>query len=79
MTGTVTQIKICGAIVSLGDYMKVQYTTGDRMKGGQIEGKVVELWSSELSEGHLQGRLSCGWCFHDYDRILEHTPNTELN
>jgi hypothetical protein len=68
MIGTAKQVKICGQTIKLGDYLKVQYTCGHLWKGRTIEGKVVELWSGE----HLQGRLSCGWCFHDHDRILTH-------
>lgn len=70
MKGTAQQITICGRTVKLGDYLKVKYTTGHDMKGATIQGEVVELWSLELDK-HLQGRLSCGWCFHDHDEILE--------
>ncbi len=73
MTGIATEITICGKTVRLGDEMEVEYTTGERMKGGTIKGKVIELWSPELSEGRLQARLSCGWCFHNRDRIIAHT------
>lgn len=69
--GTATEIKICGETVRIGDCLRVRYTTGQRMKGGTIEGKIVELWSLE-KDNHLQGRLSCGWCFHDQDEILMH-------
>lgn len=75
MTGIAKQIEICGTTASLGDYMEVQYTSGHEMCGGIIKGTVTELWSPELSNGHLQGRLSCGWCFHDNDRVLVHRPN----
>ena len=79
MTGTATEIKICGKTIRLGDEMEVEYTTGKKMKGGRIKGKVVELWSPELGEGHFQARLSCGWCFHNYDRIITHTSNVQGN
>mgnify|MGYP001586204829 FL=1 len=79
MTGTATEIKMCGTTIRLGDEMEVEYTTGERMRGCRIKGKVVELWSPEVSNGHLQARLSCGWCFHDQDRILAHTPNVEVS
>lgn len=67
--GTATEIMICGQVVKLGDHLKVRYLTGERMRGGTIEGEVVELWSDEKG-AHLQGRLSSGWCFHDHDQIL---------
>ena len=70
---------MCGATIRLGDVMEVEYRTGREMKGGRIKGEVVELWSPELSEGHLQGRLSCGWCFHDSDRIISHTQREPAN
>lgn len=47
------------------------------MKGCTIEGEVVELWSRE-KDNHLQGRLSCGWCFHDHDEILSLTVTDEV-
>lgn len=72
MKGKATEIRMCGKTIKLGDFMKVEYTTGERMKGGTIKGKVVELWSPELSNGHLQARLDCGWCFHNHDKILQH-------
>lgn len=70
MGGTAKEVFICGRTVKLGDYLKVEYTTGHSMKGATIQGEVTELWSPELDD-HLQGRLSCGWCFHDHDEILE--------
>ena len=69
MEGKAKEIEMCGTTIRLGDEMEVKYTTGG---GGQIKGKVVELWSPEISEGHLQARLSCGWCFHNHDRIISH-------
>jgi hypothetical protein len=65
----VKEITICGEKIKLGDYLKVEYTTGKEFKGSTIKGTVTELWGNGL----LQGRLSCGWCFHDHDKILEHT------
>jgi len=79
MTGTATEIKMCGRTIRLDDEMEVEYTTGERMKGGRIKGKVVELWSPEVSNGHLQARLSCGWCFHDQDRVISHSSNKMLD
>lgn len=74
MKGTAIEIKMCGTTIHLGDYMKVQYTTGKEFKGATIKGTVTELWSME-KDNHLQARLSCGWCFHDHDRIIEHKPH----
>jgi len=74
--GTAKQITICGHDVKLGDKLKVKYTTGTRMRGGTIEGAVIELWSME-TDNHLQGRLSCGWCFHDCDEIISHDTTKE--
>ena len=70
---------MCGATIRLGDVMEVEYRTGREMKGGRIKGEVIELWSPELNEGHLQGRLSCGWCFHDSDRIISHVKRESAN
>ena len=68
--GTASEVEICGRTIRLGDYVVVEYTTGEQFRGGRIRGKVVELWDGE----HLQGRVESGWCFHDEDRILVHKP-----
>lgn len=68
--GTATKIEMCGTIIRLGDEMEVEYKSYE----ARIKGRVIELWSPEVSNGHLQARLSCGWCFHDYDRIIFHAP-----
>lgn len=70
MGGTSKEAVICGQKVSLGDYVEVEYTTGTWSKGGQIKGKITELWTPELDGGHLQARVESGWCFHNHDRIL---------
>ena len=70
-TGTATMIDICGTTICLGDKLTVVYTANGHLHGSTIEGEVIELWSLELNN-HLQGRLSCGWCFHDHDEIIEH-------
>lgn len=70
MAGTATEITICGRTVRLGDNLKVRYTTGRTTKDGTIEGEVVELWDGSTGE-IPQARLSCGWCFHDWDEIVE--------
>lgn len=75
MKGTATEIQMCGATIRLGDEMEVEYSGGLETRGGRIRGKVVELWSPEVSNGHLQARLSCGWCFHHGDRIVAHTTS----
>lgn len=69
--GTTESILICGKEVSLGDYVKVEYATGERMKDCHIEGKLTKLWSPE-NDNHHQAQINNGWCFHDYDLILEH-------
>ena len=70
MKGTATTMTICGKRVKLGDFVRVKYMDGDSMKGGTIQGKIVELWD----EGLIQGRVESGWCFHDKDNILQHVP-----
>lgn len=70
--GLAKEVVICGRTVRLGDYLKVMYMI-DGYRGCCIEGTVTELWSPEL-DGLLQGRLACGWCFHDYDEIIDHKP-----
>jgi hypothetical protein len=69
--GTATEIRMCGKTLRLGDRVKVRYTTGTWSKGGTLEGEITELWSPEL-DNHWQARVDSGWCFHDYDEILEH-------
>ena len=69
--GKATSLDICGKTICIGDSLKVQYTTGKRFLGATIKGEVIELWSPVL-DGHLQGRLSNGWCFHDHDKIVSH-------
>ena len=48
--------------------MTIEYTTGERTRGAQIHGIVIELWD----DNHLQARLSNGWCFHDWDNVILH-------
>ena len=72
MKGISKQISMCGRVIRLGDYIEVEYTTGDRMKGGILRGNVTELWSPETGAKHLQARINNGWCFHNHDRILVH-------
>ena len=74
--GTATEIKICGRIIKLKDYVEVRYTTGKRFKGGTIKGKITELWNYEKNNC-LQGRVKSGWCFHDFDEILLHNKAAE--
>ncbi len=61
-------LRICGKVIHVGDYLEVQYTTGERFKGAIIKGTVIKLWD----ERFRRGLLSSGWCFHDDDRILKH-------
>ena len=68
-----SSLEICGKVIHIGDYLEVQYTTGERFKGGIIKGTVIDLWDEKF----LQGQLSNGWCFHDDDRILKHKPQKE--
>ena len=64
-------MRICGREINVGDYVKVEYMTGVRMKGGTIKGTVTKLWDD--AGGLLQAQVDNGWCFHDCDKILEHT------
>jgi len=52
--------------VNIGDYLEIQYTGGERFKGGIIRGKVVEITPS-----CRQVKLETGWCGHDGDLILQ--------
>lgn len=58
--------RLCGAIIYVGDAVKVRYTTGKRMKGGILAGVVTKVWP-------FQAEINNGWCFHDGDDLLEHT------
>ncbi len=61
-----TQLKV-------GDYVCVEYTSGRRMKGGQIHGILTKLWTpDEHGAGGWQGQINDGWCFHVQDLLLEH-------
>ena len=62
---------LCGKELNVGDYVKVQYTTGH--KGGTIKGEITKLW-----EEHKQGQVNNGWCFHDHDLILEYKSKSKI-
>ena len=65
---------LCGKELNVGDYVEVQYTTGNKysqLKGGVVTGNITKLW-----EDAGQGQVNHGWCFHDHDKILEHKPVT---
>ena len=71
MKGSAEQTQLCGKIVKLGDYVEVEYKSG-----GSVKGEIIELWGLE-EDDHLQGRVSVGWCFHDYDTITKHESAAE--
>ena len=71
-------MEICGKNIELGDYVRVRYTTGQTLKGGTIEGKIIKLWSPE-TDNHHQAQVESGWCFHDHDEIVEHTPKATMD
>ena len=75
MKGQSQEIEMCGVIISLGDYMEVEYTNG-----AIIKGTVIELWNPKETEGCycLQAKLSCNWCFHSEDRIITHTKKGDV-
>lgn len=66
------QAYICGHHVKIGDYVRVRYETGKRMKGCEIWGVITNLWSPEMGDDHLLVQVNNGWCFHNHDTILEH-------
>ena len=68
--GTATEIFMCGTKIKLGDMLTVEYTEGSWSKGSQLHGSVVELWDGK-DGGPIQARLSNGWCFHDWDKIIK--------
>lgn len=75
-------MKICGHNVKVGDYVKVQYTTGQTFKGRIIKGIITKLWDENSKDievknpkGFKQGQVEHGWCFHEEDHILEHTAS----
>ena len=74
MSNALKQLEICGRIVHLGDFAKAKYTSGTRMKGGEIKGNITQLWSLEHGDNSKQVQLDNGWCFHEGDEILEHVP-----
>jgi len=56
-----------GREIRRGDRIKVRYTTGERFKGGTIQGPVTELWDAQL-------QVKSGWCCHPKDELLEYAP-----
>ena len=61
--------------LSVGDYVVVEYTDGDRFKGNRLKGEIVRIWTpQEHSAGCWQAEMSNGWCFHAGDELLEHRP-----
>ena len=72
MAEELTELEICGRIIRLGDYVKVEYTSGKRFKGGQIKGCVTRLYSLMHGDNRKQAQLESGWCFHEGDKIIEH-------
>ena len=60
-----TSTRLCGATVSIGDYVKVRYTTGREMKDAIVTGIVTKVWP-------YQAQVNSMWCFHDHDELLEH-------
>jgi len=67
------QLEICGRLVHLGDYVIVEYTSGVRIKGSRIKGRIKKLWSLEHGDGVKQAQLDSGWCFHEGDKIITHS------
>ena len=60
----------------VGDYLRVEYATGKRMRGGQIQGQLTRIWTPQEHCAHCwQGQIANGWCFHAEDILLEHTPS----
>ena len=72
MAGTAKEVNICGRLIKLGDKVKVKYKGG-----GTMEGEVTELWDYE-NDKIVQARVKNGWCFHDYDEIIDYTPKENL-
>ena len=58
--------------IEIGDYVKIEYTEGRRMKGSSIKGKVIEITPT-----HRQIKVDSGWCAHAGDKILEHIKANE--
>lgn len=75
MEGNANQVQMCGTLIELGDEMVIEYTRGNEMKGATIKGTVVELWEVQ-NPRFRQARLSCGWCFHNYDKIISHIKSS---
>lgn len=59
--------------IKVGDYIKVRYATGERLKGGTIQGNVTKVWNGENNKkGLYQIQVNNGWCCHPEDELLEH-------
>ena len=59
--------QLCGAIIHVGDSVKVRYSTG---RQGTVTGIVTKVWP-------FQAQVNNGWCFHDNDELLEHSQREE--
>lgn len=53
--------------LSVGDVVTIEYTKGERLKGGRISGVVKEFHFP-----HRQVKLDTGWCGHDGDLLIKH-------
>ena len=63
--------------LTLGDFYKIRYETGERMRGGTIQGPLTRIWTPEEHRaGHWQGQINNGWCFHEEDTVVEHREPT---
>jgi hypothetical protein len=60
--------------LKVGDYVRIEYTSGESFKGGTISGEITKLWNGEKEI--LQGQVNNGWCFHVEDKLLEYNPLT---
>lgn len=59
--------------LKVGDYVHVEYDSGDRMDGCRVRGTLTRVWTpEEHGAGKWQGQVNKGWCFHETDRLLEH-------
>jgi len=63
-----TELRLAGKTLHLGDYVVVHYRTG----GGGVRGNITRLWSVEHGDTVDQAQVNNGWCFHDWDYIYEH-------
>lgn len=60
-----------GHEISLGDYLKVEFTGNGDLSGGRVSGKATEIWNGQ-EDDLRQIRVGERWCVHDKDKLIHY-------